>query len=167
MKDLNELTYRAFKRVPLRKKWDYKVECNSIVILPGQSHRLEEVWFRVVSWFAKLLHLPLPEFWRFLSHLHDSGYRRLDFVAIKGGESICRLSGCSDVIHLDGIGGYGHDWVKKYRGVPTLIPPSGWNMDCLAKSGLLRLWPDSNRMLCSSALSSFEIFALPEKKKKK
>ena len=39
---------------------------------------------------------------------HDSGWMCMDFVAVnKEGEPICRLSGCSDVLHLDGIGGYG------------------------------------------------------------
>lgn len=39
---------------------------------------------------------------------HDSGYMFMDFVAVGSkGEPICRLSGWSDVLDLDGIGGYG------------------------------------------------------------
>lgn len=38
--------------------------------------------------------------------MHDSGYRCMDFVAVnRDHKPICRLSGCSDVLHLDGIGG--------------------------------------------------------------
>lgn len=89
---------------------------------------------------------------------HDSGFRRLDFVACIKNEAICRLSGCSDVIHIGGIGGYGHRWLNKYGTVPTLIPPADWSIDCLLKSGLLRLWCD-NGVICGSSLSSFEIYA--------
>ena len=39
-------------------------------------------------------------------YAHDSGGMCMDFVAVsKEGEPICRLSGCADVLNLDGIGG--------------------------------------------------------------
>jgi len=98
--------------------------------------------------------------------LHDSGYRLMDFVAIRAGKVICRLSGCSDVIHVDGIGGFGYNWNEKYKGCPTLVPPSGWNIDCLPRSGLLHIWPRSNSMTVGDALSSFEIFHLPKNEEK-
>jgi len=62
--------------------------------------------------------------------IHDSGYRCMDFVACKNQVPFVRLSGCSDVIHVDGIGGYGKDWLN------------------------------SHRMTCGSALSSFELYSL-------
>ena len=40
-------------------------------------------------------------------HKHSSGWLCMDFVAVKGNTPICRISGCSDVLHLDGIDGYG------------------------------------------------------------
>jgi len=95
-----------------------------------------------------------------MRRMHDSGYRCMDFVAVVENEAICLLSGCSDVIHVDGIGGYGDDWLKKYGTVPSKIAPSGWSIDCLPKSGLLRMWPSSGKILCGSALSSFEMYAL-------
>ena len=130
--NINKMTRRDFLKIPYRK-WDKDIgEFDSLVILPRGKKRL-----------------------------HDSGYRLLDFVAVRKGKPICRLSGCSDVIHIDGIGGYGFDWVEKYGTVPTFIPPSGWSIDCLPVSGLLRIWPNSHRMTCGAALSSFEIYALP------
>lgn len=36
---------------------------------------------------------------------HDSGYRCMEFVAVKGEQPICRMGGGSDVIHLLGIDG--------------------------------------------------------------
>ncbi len=43
----------------------------------------------------------LPE-----THVHDSGFRCMSFVAIQNGKPTYRISGCSDVIHLGGVGGY-------------------------------------------------------------
>ena len=91
--------------------------------------------------------------------LHDSGYRHLDFVAVRDNEPVCKLSGRSDVIHLDGIGGFGYNWSKGGH-VPDIISVSGWNMDCLPKSGLLRLFCNNKHILCGAALSSFEVYAV-------
>lgn len=79
----------------------------------------------------------------------------MDFVAVRDGEPICRLSGCSDVLHLDGIGGYGENWFEKYPWQTKLVPPSGWSIDCLPEI----LFSSVKRWLtCGEALSSFEVF---------
>lgn len=88
---------------------------------------------------------------------HDSGFRCIDFVAVKGNTPFCRLSGCSDVIHLEGIGGYGFNWLSKYHTCPATVPPSGWSIDCLPTSGLFRLFC-GRKISVSEALSSFEIY---------
>jgi len=94
---------------------------------------------------------------------HDSGFRCMDFVAVVRNEPKCLLSGMSDVLHLDGIGGNGFNWLKKYGKVPEVIPPSGWSIDCLPKSGLLRVFAlNGHKIICGSALSSFEIYAVSE-----
>jgi len=129
--NVNDMTRKEFEALPHRK-WNEIIICNSLIILPGKA-----------------------------KDLHDSGYRCMDFVAVDNSEPKCLLSGCSDVVHVDGIAGYGDNWVEKYNGVPPLIPPSGWSIDCLPKSGLLRIWPRSMRIKCGEALSSFEIYALP------
>jgi hypothetical protein len=91
--------------------------------------------------------------------LHDSGYRCMDFVAVNGTEAVCRLSGCSDVIHINGIGGFG-----KFSGhIPSLMPVIAWSIDCFKKSGLLRMWASGYTLSCGPALSSFELYA--DKKK--
>jgi hypothetical protein len=132
MKSFTEMTRKEFEGLPHRK-WDETIVCNSLVILPGRA-----------------------------KDLHDSGYRCMDFVAIINREAKYLLSGCSDVIHVDGIGGYGDNWLKKYGTSPNKIPVSGWSIDCLRKSGLLNMWPNSGRIKCGPAWSSFEIFALPK-----
>lgn len=93
-----------------------------------------------------------------LRSMHDSGYRAMDFIAIKDGKPLCRLSGCSDVVHVGGIGGHGYGWLKKYGTVPKLVPPQAWSIDSLPKSGLLHIFCYET-IICGSALSSFEIFA--------
>ncbi len=105
--------------------------------------------------FDSLIILPMRD-------MHDSGYRCMDFVAVRNDEPLCLLAGSSDVIHIDGIGGYGLNWLERYGTVPSQIPPSNWSIDCLPKSGLLRIFPGSGKMTCGGALSSFEIFALPK-----
>lgn len=103
-------------------------------------------WDEDIGEFEELIILPLRS-------LHDSGYRLLDFIAVKGGEPIARLSGCSDVIHINGIGGY-----SKFKGeIPRLIEPIGWSIDCLPKSGLLRLFTGES-LTAGEALSRFEIY---------
>jgi len=47
--------------------------------------------------FDSLIILPTEE-------IHDSNFRCMDFIAVKNDIPVCRLSGCSDVIHFDGIG---------------------------------------------------------------
>lgn len=94
---------------------------------------------------------------------HDSSYRCMDFVAVREGKPLCLLSGCSDVVHIEGIGGYGFDWLVKYSGCPSLVPPTGWSIDCLPTSGLLRMFCHG-RIKAGLALSSFEIYQVPQKK---
>lgn len=87
---------------------------------------------------------------------HDSGFRCMEFVGCIGHKPIARMSGCSDVVHINGIGGYGKS--KKYN---QLIPATGWSIDCLNTSGLLRLFVDpETKIENSAALSSFEVFAI-------
>jgi hypothetical protein len=105
-------------------------------------------WNEDVGEFDNLVILPTRR-------LHDSGFRCMDFVAVRGSEPLCRLSGCSDVIHIDGIGGFG-EW---HGTVPKLIPPKHWSIDCLKKSGLLRIFCNK-KLKAGEALSSFELFAL-------
>lgn len=95
---------------------------------------------------------------------HDSGYLCLDFAAIVNGEATVLLSGSSDLIKIDCIGGYGDRWLEKYNSVPVKIPVSGWSIDCLPVSGLLRMWPNHTKQIrVGPTLSSLEIFAVPRK----
>ena len=90
---------------------------------------------------------------------HDSGYRIMNFVLCKGSEPVCRIEGCADVVHLDGIGGYGpigSDYTKHY--------PSGWSVDCIP-CGYLRFF--ANRPLTIEGWfgSDFSIYCEPRQRK--
>ena len=93
-----KMSKKDFSAVPERASWDAKVELfNSLVIIPTK-------------------------------HMHDSGFMCMDFVAVDDkNEPICRLSGCSDVLHIDGIGGYGKQYVPGVMSRPI----QGWSIDCL------------------------------------
>ena len=134
-KSVCDMTRKEFDALPHRK-WDEDIGLfDSLVVLPGKAR-----------------------------DLHDSGYRCMDFVAVKNGKPICRLSGGSDVIHIEGIGGLGKNWLSKYNTVPSMVPPSRWSIDCLPKSGLLQFFGHPNKISCGAALSSFEIYSVEERK---
>ena len=57
--------------------------------LPGRD------WDEDIGEFDSLVILPTKR-------IHDSGFRCMDFVAVRKGVPLIRLSGCSDVIHIDG-----------------------------------------------------------------
>ena len=131
--DINLMSRRELLNIP-QLKWDEdKAVFDCLIIVPSKGR----------------------------NKLHESGYRAMTFIAVKNNIPICKISGYSDVVHIDGIGGYGKV-PDKYGKVPDKISPSGWSIDCLAKSGLLRIWPSSNSISCGIALSSFEIYAEPK-----
>lgn len=109
----------------------------------------DRAWAQDIGEFDSLVVLPQRRH-------HDSGYRCMDFVACKEGSPLYRLSGCSDALHIDGIGGFGK-WEPP--NLPASVKPRGWSIDCLPVSGLLRLF-SREYMTAGPALSSFEIFAI-------
>lgn len=116
-KHFTQWTRKEFEALPFRGDFNTPVECDSLVIMPTRR-------------------------------LHDSGYRCMDFVAVDSeGKPLCRNSGCSDVLNIDGIGG-----LSGFSG-----HPNAWNIDCLPKSGLLRLWIYRKKIIVGSALSNMEI----------
>ena len=105
-------------------------------------------WSRDIGEFSALVIIPQD-------YAHDSGWMCMDFVAVdKEGEPICRLSGYSDVLTFNVIGGYG-----EWRGgeLPNYIKPKWWRIDCLP-CGYLRLF-SSSTLTAGPALSDFQIYA--------
>lgn len=122
--DILKMSKDDFKKVPEKKKWDEDI---------GK--------------FDSLIIIPNDR-------IHDSGYMCMDFVAVKERKPICKISGFSDVIHVDGIGGYGK-WTDK---VPKTVNPKGWKIDCIP-CGYLRILCKCE-IVAGPTLSDFEIFGV-------
>lgn len=98
-------------------------------------------------------------------NLHESGFRSMEFVTIQDGVPTYRVSGCSDVLNLCGIGGYN---IGKYNcnRMELLmhretIPRIAWKMDCLAVSGLIRLFC-GKKMYLGESLSDIGIYVIED-----
>lgn len=89
--------------------------------------------------------------------MHDSGYRCMDFVAVNSKkEPICRLSGCSDVLDIDGIGGYGLNGV-----LSDMVDNKAWKIDCLP-CGYLRIFAGTSYKLQADSIpvSDYSLYAV-------
>lgn len=128
MKTVQEMKKKEFYDVPVKPTGNKDLEFNSLVIIPQRE-------------------------------FHDSGYRIMGFVAVdKDCHPICWISkDVADVMHIDGIGGYG-DW-RPDDYPPRVRPPISWKIDCLP-CGYLRLF--CNGVLktenSSGYTSSFEVY---------
>ena len=86
--------------------------------------------------------------------IHDSGYTCMKFVLLYKDEVVGVCGGYSDVVHINGIGGYGE---MKGR-LPQLIRPVGWKIDCLP-CGLLRLFCERKLKTEEWIGSDFPVYA--------
>jgi|TARA_Y100000310_G_scaffold221497_1_gene223068 hypothetical protein len=121
---VDEMTRKDFEALPMRE-WNEDIGAfRSLVILPTRR-------------------------------IHDSGYVCMDFVAVDdNAEPICRLSECSDVVHIGGTS------VLLGEG-PLKV---AWSIDCMPKSKLLRLFTISqHKLVAGEALGSFDIKAVEGK----
>ena len=73
-------------------------------------------WNEDIGLFDSLIILPT-------NRMHDSGYKCIDFVSVLEGVPKWKLSGCSDVLHINGIGGLGYNWLEKNETVPKEVSP--------------------------------------------
>ena len=86
--------------------------------------------------------------------LHDSGYMCMKFVLTQHDKIVGCVGGSCDVIHINGIGGYGK-YGKDYESAlkSQKVRRVAWSIDCLP-NGLLRLFSDhwlsiDNILICS------------------
>lgn len=104
-------------------------------------------WDEIRNDFDSLILVPTEQ-------VHDSGFRCMEFIGCIGNRPIAKMSGCSDVIHIGGIGGY-----DKFP-IGSRILPVGWSIDCLNKTGLMRLFVDQpHKIENGSSTSSFNIYS--------
>lgn len=101
-----------------------------------------------------------------MDELHESGYRSMKFILCNDykGEIIGVVGGWSDVINLDGIGGYGIDFDRSLK--TGMCPCVGWQLDCLA-CGCLRLFTSTKcrlTLLSEIVCSNFEVYSIKSNK---
>ena len=106
--------------------------------------------------FTSVIIVPMP------GELHDSGYRCMKFVYLgRDGTVVGASYGGSDVLHLDGIGGYGKDFEA---GLNTgMVKVAGWTIDCLPVCGCIRIFARSQLEANGWETSDAEIWATGEK----
>jgi len=156
--NIENMTRKDFEKLPHRK-WDEAIVCDNLIIIPANIHWFHVFKYNVQKYLSKhLKFIAEPEIYS-IPGVHDSGWRTMDFVACEGNKPLCLLSGCSDVIHIDGIGGFGKDWLQKYGECPRKVDVAAWSMDCLLTSGLLRMWCNK-KIYCDYALSSFSVYCV-------
>lgn len=88
--------------------------------------------------------------------MHESGYESMKFILASGSEIVGVVSGWSDVMHLNGIGGYGRDITTALK--TRKVDLVGWRIDCLHKSHCVRLFTDKQLELDEGFIGSDFIF---------
>lgn len=100
--------------------------------------------------------------------LHDSGWGCMEFCLVDDDmEPIGKVGGGSDVVNLDGIGGYGYKWHERPDYMLRLIPVHGWCVDCLP-CGYLHMWTKRNLFLSDRFVgSNFEPYSEDDPRQRK
>jgi len=106
-------------------------------------------WNEDIGKFDSLIVLPTRR-------KHDSGFRCMEFIAVRGGEAICRLGGGSDVVHIDGISPLLGVGLMNHGHIPG---GPRWCFDCLPKSGFINMFNANGAMTVGGDYSSLEIFS--------
>jgi len=92
--------------------------------------------------------------------LHDSGYGCMKFVLLNHAKIVGCVGGGSDLIHINGIGGYGNIYnMKEYeKAVSTgMVNAVNWSIDCLS-NGLIRLFSNKKLDIDLPITSDFIIY---------
>lgn len=90
--------------------------------------------------------------------IHDSGFRCMKFILVRQGAIVGAVSGWSDVLHLNGIGGYGKYEEFHMALASGMTKRIGWKIDCLTKSNCIRLMCDHNLSADYMAVSDYSVF---------
>lgn len=96
------------------------------------------------------------------NEMHESGYMCMKFALMDHLEVVGCVGGGSDVIHLNGIGGYG-----KYENFKEVLKTGltkrvDWSIDCLP-NGLIRLFCSKKLELDEIICSDFNLYVKSER----
>lgn len=101
-----------------------KIDLNYMTATLEEFRNLPFYWEPGMT-FSRVIIVPQED-------IHDSGYSVMSYVLVKKGEIVGKIGTASDVLHIDGIGGYG-EW-DSIHGIPTMVPVRAWSIDCLPTS---------------------------------
>lgn len=155
---LKELKEMAEKMQPLveKAKKNHDKTFKKDIMKMSKSELVEMEYFEPTETFDSVVIVPMTE-------NHDSDFSCMKFVLLKRFEIVGVVGGGSDVIHINGIGGYG-DLHKKE--INFSKPPKGydWSIDCLPKSKCVRLFILGQKELYTDDLicSDFNIYVKEE-----
>jgi hypothetical protein len=96
------------------------------------------------------------------NEMHESGYRCMKFALMDHWEVVGCVGGGSDVIHLNGIGGYGKYENFKEALKTGLTKRVDWSIDCLP-NGLIRLFCSKKLELDEIICSDFNVYVKSER----
>ena len=143
---------------PIWKKLDesHKKTLKKDIMKMTKAELIEMKCFEPTETFDSVVIVPMKE-------NHDSDFSCMKFILLKHFDIVGVVGGGSDVIHINGIGGYG-DW-KKGK-INFSKPPKGydWSIDCLPKSKCVRLFILGQKELYTDGLvySDFNIYVKEE-----
>ena len=90
--------------------------------------------------------------------LHESGFGCMKFALLNHSEVVGCVGGGSDVIHLNGIGGYGKYNMDFDKALKTnMVKRIDWSIDCLS-NGLLRLFCSRKLEIEDFICSDFNLY---------
>lgn len=90
--------------------------------------------------------------------IHDSGYNCMKFILTYHDKIVGVVSGWSDVIHINGIGGYGNWCTSKPIDFSKKPVGYGWRIDCLPKSKCVRLFSEELLQIDDFIGSDFQFY---------
>lgn len=98
----------------------------------------------------------------------ETNWGCMEFCLVNGDlEPIGKVGGGSDVVCLDGIGGYGSHRGRGFGEISRLVPVKGWSIDCLP-CGYLHVWTKRVLFIEDRFVgSSCEIYSEADRRPKK
>lgn len=87
--------------------------------------------------------------------VHESGYLCMKLVFVSGCRVVGCAGGCCDVLHLNGIGGYGLNYKETI--VTQKVDHINWQVDLLP-NGCVRIYTSKKLQIGSCNISDFEVF---------
>lgn len=92
-----------------------------------------------------------------MNYKHDSGFQCMKYILLNHWDIVGVVGGSSDVMHINGIGGYG----KEPNYTTRMVKAHDLRIDCLPKSKCLRLFSDDEMELwdlfCGSDFSFYYV----------